>query len=174
MVTNRDHDYNESAGFESSQTESDTSGSGWESGFINPDRSTARYCRKSSRVLRVHKGIRKRPAKSISSSDSDHDEAPKTLHKRVKYRIARSQNNPTKLQVGANITENLLSPDESDELDSEDGSETYPDIDTDDTISESEDDGYADTTKENVAGMCDLWERYVKMQSIRKFTLTDV
>jgi hypothetical protein len=100
--------------------------------------------------------------------------APKTLHKRVKYRIAKSQNNPTKLQVGANITENLLSPDESDELDSEDGSETDPDIDTDDTISESEDNGYADTTKENVAGMYDLWERYVEMQSIIKFTLTEV
>jgi hypothetical protein len=174
MVTNRDHDYNESAGFESSQTESDTSGSGWESGFINLDRSTARYSRKSSRALRVDKGIRKRPAKSISSSDSDNDMAPKTLHKRVKYRIAKSQNNPTKLQVGANITENLLSPDESDELDSEDGSETDPDIDTDDTISESEDNGYADTTKENVAGMYDLWERYVEMQSIIKFTLTEV
>jgi hypothetical protein len=76
--------------------------------------------------------------------------------------------------VGANITENILSSDESDGLDNEDSSETDPDIDIDDTMSESEDDGYADTTKENVAGMCDLWERYVKMQSIRKFTLTDV
>lgn len=57
-----------------------------------------------------------------------------------------------------------LEPDESDGLDSEDTSETDPDIDTDDTISESEDDGYADTTKENVAGMCNLWERQVRKQ----------
>jgi hypothetical protein len=153
--------------------ESDSSGSDWEAGFINPDRSPARYCRKSSRASQVDNGAGKRLAKSISSSDSDNDVAPNTLHKRVKYRVAKTQNSPTKPQVGANITENILSSDESDGLDNEDSSETDPDIDIDDTMSESEDDGYADTTKENVAGMCDLWERYVETQSIIKFTLTD-
>jgi hypothetical protein len=158
MATNRDHDYDESAGSESSQTESDTSGSDWEAGFIC---SPASYCRKNSRASQVDNGTRKRPAESSSSGDSENDVAPNTLHKRVKYRVTKSQNSPAKLQVGANFTENILSSDESDGLDSEDSSETDPDIDTDDTISESEDDGYADTTKENVAGMCDLWERYV-------------
>lgn len=173
MTRNRDYDYYESPGSESSQTGSDTSSSDWDSCFTKRGRPTSRYCKKSPLPPQTDNGKRKRPAESISSGDSDDDIAPRTSGKRVRHRVAQPQNNRIDLQKGIYNLDRILSPNESDGLDSEDISETDPDIDTDDTISESEDDGYADTTKENVAGMCDLWERYMKTQSGMELTPTD-
>lgn len=166
MIPNEDHDCYESPGSELSQGESS---SDWESCFINRNRSTASYCKKSSRT-QVNNAKRRRSAESISSDDSDDNIAPHPLRKRVKSCAGQTQNNRINSQKELHCMDKDLEPDESDGLDSEDTSETDPDIDTDDTISESEDDGYADTTKENVAGMCDLWERQVRKHSGENLT----
>jgi hypothetical protein len=153
----------ESASSESSQTESDTSSSDWEIGFLSAGRSG-----KCSRAFLIGNGRHKRSAESICSVESDNN---RPRHKRAKIQSVQPPVNLVKPQERTGQPEGIWSPGDSSGTDDEDDSGTDPDFDSDDTVSESGDDSYAEGTKEMVAGMRDRWERHVKKQSGMGLTL---
>lgn len=139
---------------ESFRTESEESDTESETDMPTPEPPSVSVRRRHSHVSLAHKRGRSRGSSTGSSCISEDDGGSQARHTRQKKKpmLAIQLNDMTTVQDWQRNDTSL-----SDTGGGE--STTDPDIETDETSSDSDSDGYADGTKTQIAFMKDRWER---------------
>lgn len=147
---------------ESFRLKPDTSSSDSETEISSPEPTSWSSSRSSARIARVRKRRLTRSSSVTSSSEPSSENPNYVLQRKRAKKSASGKPSVDLSRVQEQNTRQGNGHGSSITSTDEENSATDPDIESDDTSSDSGDDGYADGTRDMIARMRDRWERYVK------------